>query len=271
MTTHPRRAERGAPLPLLPPLVAGRIRSRDRRGSSSPVVVDTSAGRYLVKLRGAAQGTGTLVAEVIVGALADRLGLPVPPRRVIQLLPDHPTDDRNDELADLLAASIGANLGFAYLDDARTLVPGEVGRLDPDFAAQVRWLDWLVQNPDRGPANPNILVQGRGFWLIDHGAALGFQHDWSAVTEQSPHRPEAPLPHLLDGYALRIGHWDPLLTALLPRETITAAVDEVPDAFLRPLLPAGAGAEPLRRRRAAYAAFLWKRLQGPRPLAVAAR
>ena len=232
-------------------------------------MVDTEVGPYLVKLRGAAQGTGTLVAEVIVGAIADWLGLPVPPRRVIRLLPDHPTDDRNDELADLLRASVGENLGFTYLDGARVLVPGEVDRLDPDFAAQVRWLDWLVQNPDRGPENPNILVQGRGFWLIDHGAALPFQHDWGAVREQSPHRPAPPLPHLLDGHAPRLAAWDPLLTALLTREAIIAAVEDVPASFLVPLLPAGAGAEPLRRRRAAYVAFLWKRLRGPRPFGVA--
>lgn len=257
-------------LPLLPPIVAGRIRGRDRRGSSSPVVVDTAAGPHLVKLRGAAQGPGSLVAEVITGAIADRLGLPVPPRRVIHLLPDHPTDDRNDELADLLQASVGENLGFSYLEGARPLFPAEVNRLDPDFAAQVRWLDWLVQNPDRGPANPNILVQGRRFWLIDHGAALPFQHDWRAVTETSPHRPEPPLPHLLDGHALRLAAWDPLLTALLTREALTAAVDDVPASFLAPLLPEGIGADALRRRRAAYVAFLWKRLQGPRGFSVAA-
>ncbi len=259
-----------APLPLLPPLVAGRIRGRDRRGSSSPVVVDTPAGLHLVKLRGAAQGTGSLVAEVIVGAIADRLGLPVPPRRVIRLLPDHPTDDRNDELADLLHASVGENLGFTFLEGARTLLPAEVDRLDPDFAAQVRWLDWLVQNLDRGPANPNILVRGNQFWLIDHGAALAFQHDWGAVTEDSPQRPEAPVPHLLDGRAPRLAAWDPLLTALLGREVLAAAVEEVPESFLLPLLPPGGGAEALRRRRAGYAAFLWKRLQGPRPFSVAA-
>ena len=172
--------------------------------------------------------------------------------------------------ADLLQASVGENLGFSYLEGARPLFPAEVNRLDPDFAAQVRWLDWLVQNPDRGPANPNILVQGRRFWLIDHGAALPFQHDWRAVTEASPLRPEPPLPHLLDGHALRLAAWDPLLTALLTREALTAAVDDVPASFLAPLLPEGIGADALRRRRAAYVAFLWKRLQGPRGFSVAA-
>jgi hypothetical protein len=39
-------------------------------------------------------------------------------------------------------------------------------------------------------------------------------------------------------------------------------VEEVPDSFLEPLVAGGADA--LRRRRAAYAAFLWKRVKAPR-------
>ncbi len=41
-------------------------------------------------------------------------------------------------------------------------------------------------------------------------------------------------------------------------------MDAVPDAFLRPLLPADAPPDALAQRRAAYAAFLWKRLRAPR-------
>ena len=249
---------------MLPALGALRILRRDRRGSSSPVVVETGEGLYLVKLRGAAQGVATLVAEVVVAALADRLGLDVPARRVVTLSAGVPTDDRNDELADLIAASAGENLGFRFLEKARQFRPADRERVSADLASQIRRLDWLVANPDRGPDNPNILVDGSRFWLIDHGAALPFQHDWEAVTEDSPRRAPLPLTHLFDGLATRVDQWDPILTALLPRETLTAAVDQVPDSFLRPLLPSAGPPDMLARRRAAYVAFLWKRLQGPR-------
>src|SRR5262245_61167283 len=129
------------------PVEVVRVLRRDRRGSSSPVVVETTDGEWILKLRGAAQGTAALVAEVIVGGIADRLGLPVPERRVLRLAPDTPTDDRNDELADLLNASRGENLGFRFLDRARTPRPEEIARVSADFASQVRWLDWLVMNP----------------------------------------------------------------------------------------------------------------------------
>ena len=250
---------------LLPALPALRILRRDRRGSSAPVVVETADGAHLVKLRGAAQGTGSLVSEVIVAGLADALGLPVPPRRIIALAPDTPTDDRNDELADLLDASVGENLGFRYLPAARHFHLGELDRVGADFAAQVRWLDWLVQNPDRTPSNPNILVDGPRFWLIDHGAALRFQHDWPAVTERTPHQDDTGRPHLFDGLADRIRDWDPLLTAAISRSILEDAVDQVPESFLQPLLPTDATPEMLRRRRAAYVAYLRKRLDGPRP------
>lgn len=254
----------GGPLTLHSPIPALRVLRRDRRGDSSPVVVATAEGEYVVKLRGAAQGTSSLVAEVIVGALADRLGLPVPPRRTITLDAETPTDDRNDELADLLRASVGENLGFRHLPNARPVRDDDFARMSADFASQVRWLDWLTLNPDRTPRNPNLLADGVGFWLIDHGAALPFQHDWERVTEDTPMRPDFSAPHALDAAATRLAEWDPLLTALLSREVLADVVAQVPDSFLRPLLPGGASAEPLDRRRAAYAAVLWKRLRGPR-------
>lgn len=101
-------------LPLLPSSPVKRILRRERRGSSSPVVVETDLGLFVLKLRGAAQGTATLVAEIVVGALADLIGLGVPTRCVFTLASATPTGDHNDELADLLAASVGENLGFQF-------------------------------------------------------------------------------------------------------------------------------------------------------------
>jgi hypothetical protein len=235
--------------------------ARLRDGSSSPVVVETPGGRFVTKLRGAAQGPTALVAEVIVAELAERLGLPVPERALIELTHPIQTDDRNDELADLLAASVGQNLGFRWLDGARVLEAKEAAQLEDDLAVRVLWLDALVMNPDRTPSNPNILVSKGQPWLIDHGAALTFQHDWRRVDEQSPRAPAEHTSHLFAARRHLLAAWDDMLSAALPREALTAAVDRVPDAFLaarpREWGPA--------RARAAYAAFLWKRIKPPRP------
>ncbi|MEO8030288.1 MAG: HipA family kinase [Gemmatimonadota bacterium] len=240
-----------------------RVLRRDKRGSSSPVVVETAEGSYFVKLRGSAQGTSALVAEVIVASLADRIGLPVPPRRIVVLSEAVPSDDRNDELADLLRASHGENLGFLYLPNARPFTLADLGTVTRDFAAQVRWLDWLVLNPDRGPRNPNLMVDGSALWLIDHGAALPFQHDWASVTEASPGRAELAIPHVLASLAGDVAEWDPLLTSLVGRQQLIEAVAEVPESFIRPLLTGDTVEMGIARRRESYVAFLWKRLRAP--------
>jgi len=78
-----------------------------REGGSLPAIVEAdNLGTYVMKFRGAGQGPLALVAEIIAGELARRLGLRVPER------------------------------------------------------------------------NPNLLVWHRNIWLIDHGAALYFHHNW---------------------------------------------------------------------------------------------
>jgi hypothetical protein len=230
-------------------------------------LIDTEAGVFYTKLRGAAQAPAALVSEIIVGALADALGLSVPARALIDIPPGLATDDRNDELAQLLRASGGRSLGFQHLGDARDFRAEDTERVDPELASTIFWLDALVMNPDRTSKNPNMLWSHGQLWLIDHGACLGFQHDWSAVTEQSP---RAAGPALADhALASRLGQLpavDERLTAILDRPRLEAAVDEVPGEYFLPV----AGADAVGRRRASFVAFLWKRLRPPRPFLPAA-
>ena len=168
-----------------------------RRGSSRPIVVETEAGACLVKLRGAAQGTGPLVAEIIVAEIAESLGLSVPTRYLVTLGADVDVPERDAELRDLMAASVGVNLGFAYLAGARDLVPTEIQDVSADDRAAILWLDRFVMNPDRTSRNTNLLWWENRLWLIDHGAALGFQYDWSSVSESSTRNQSVEMdPHL---------------------------------------------------------------------------
>ena len=228
---------------------------RERQGSSSPVVVETAHGLWFTKLRGAAQGTPALIAELIVAELADTLSLSVPRRAFVEL-PLHVTSaDVSDELRDLLNASAGINVGFELLETARNLTPAEYERVPLEVAASVLWLDMLVQNLDRSPANPNIMVRRGTYWLIDHGAALPFQHDWSAVREDSAHRPYNIVGHVFGWAAPVLSSAHEMLAPRCSRQTIDEAVAVVPDDYLNVF-----GGDVVRRR-AMYAAFLWKRLQ----------
>jgi hypothetical protein len=233
-------------------VTAQRVLRRDRRGSSSPVVVETEAGPRFVKLHGASQGVLPLVAEIIVAQLAEAIGLRVPSRQLVLLPAAAPCDDVSDELRDLLDASVGLNLGFAVLDGARDLTAAEFPQVDLETAARVLWLDALVQNLDRTPRNANLMMRRGTVWCIDHGACLPFQHDWAGVTETHPQRAYDTASHVFAWAAPVLPDIQAALAPHVTRSLLHAAVAPVPDAWL--------GADPVRRR-AAYAAFLWKRLQ----------
>ncbi|MES2521484.1 MAG: HipA family kinase [Gemmatimonadota bacterium] len=242
---------------VVPSAVAARVLRADRRGSSWPVVVETSQGLWFTKLRGAAQGAPALIAEIIVAEIARALELHVPAWCIVELPPGVPCDDRNDELRDLLDRSTGDNVGFEFLEGARDLQASEAPTIDPAFAARVLWLDVFVQNIDRSTRNPNIMVRRGRYWLIDHGVALSFHHDWAAVTESSPERPYDVHRHLFGWAADRLPALTELLVPRLTRETLTTAAARVPAS----LFPETMSADEIDRRRAAYVAFLWKRLR----------
>jgi hypothetical protein len=73
------------------------------------------------------------------------------------------------------------------------------------------------------------------------------------VTEQSPAKPFATRePHVLLSRARDLEVWGEMLASRLTREVIQAAVEQVPDDFL---------SGDRSRLRAAYSAYLWKRLK----------
>ena len=143
----------------------------------------------------------------------------------------------------------------------------DLPRVDRELASKIVWLDGLVQNPDRTVKNPNLLWSHGALWLIDHGASLGFQHNWPRVTEQSPRSYGWQVGHhVLLSRATQLHVVDATLASRLHRCELESALDAVPDDFL-----AEDDREATRRRRAAYVAFLWKRLQDPRPFMPATR
>ena len=240
---------------------ATRIRKRFVTGSSTPVLVDTPGGAFVTKLRGSGHGVFALVAELVAGCLAERLGLAVPERALIDLEPDTPSDDKNDELADLIAASHGLNLGLRHLEGARDARAAELAATDDDTVARILWLDGLTQNPDRTQRNPNILIWNGGPWLIDHGSALGFHHDWAQLTEATPREPMDFTHHVFASRVALLSDVDATLGPMITRDALADAMSTVPDEFLAAV---NASAQP-DRTRALYQTFLWKRLKTPRP------
>src|SRR5437764_6312684 len=104
-----------------------------REGGSLPGLVEADDdGMYVMKFRGAGQGVGALVAEVVAGELARSLGLLVPELVVAVLEPELARAEPDIEIQELAAASVGANLGGDFLPGALPFTPASASAMDPD-------------------------------------------------------------------------------------------------------------------------------------------
>ena len=252
-------------VPELPTLTAMRYVQPLREGGSLPAIVDTDGGLFVVKFRGAGQGAKALVAELIAGLLAQRLGLPVPDLALVDVPPPFGRSEPDPEIQDILKGSHGVNVGLRYLDGAFNFDASAAGELlEPELAARVVWFDAFLTNPDRTHRNPNILIWERRPWLIDHGAVLYAHHDWSAVDEA---RTRTPFP-LIQGHVLlaRSGDLeeaDREMSRALTEAAISDVLANVPDALLGGPTSGGdlATADAARAR---YRDYFLTRLRSPR-------
>jgi hypothetical protein len=235
-----------------------------REGGSLPAVVDTEAGMFVAKFRGAGQGVKALVAELLAALLARALGLPVPETVLIEISPLFGRTEGDPEIQDLLRASHGTNLGTRYLDGAFNFDPYAAGALiDAELAADIVWFDAFLTNPDRTARNPNILIWERRPWLIDHGAAIYAHHDWRGNGDE---RARTPFPlikhHVLLGQAGDIEAADARLAPRVTGGLVDDVLAAVPDSLLRdPTRPHEPEPPALRDR---YRGWLMARAAGPR-------
>lgn len=243
---------------MIPTVKVTRYVTPLREGGSLPGLVEADdLGTYVCKFRGAGQGVKVLVAEVIVGELARAIGLRTPRLVGLDLVADIARYEADDEVQDLLNASLGLNLGVDFLPGSFGF-DGELPTDDAD-AAKVLWLDAFCANVDRSWRNPNLLLWHRKLWVIDHGASLYFHHGWvNGITD--PHRFAAQgwdaSDHVLGDHVGSLAATDHEVTAMLSPDLIAGVVDQVPDEWLEPV----PGAETPDAQRAAYCEFLGARL-----------
>ncbi|MEM6700599.1 MAG: HipA family kinase [Bacteroidota bacterium] len=150
-----------------------------REGGSLPGLVEADDDfLYVLKFRGAGQGKKALIAELIGGLLAQKIGLKVPELVFMNLDDSFSKTEPDQEIQDLLKFSVGLNLGLHFLSGAITYDP-LVSIADGFTASKVVLLDSIITNIDRTAKNTNLLNWKRELWLIDHGASLYFHHNWN--------------------------------------------------------------------------------------------
>lgn len=239
-------------------LAAIRYAAPLREGGSLPAVVETAdGGEWVVKFRGAGQGPGALVAEVVAGSIGHRLGLPIPDLAIVEVPPELGRAEPDPEIRELLERSVGTNAGLRFLRGALPFRAGVHAWPSPELAADVVWFDALVTNIDRTARNPNVLLRDDEPWLIDHGAALYIQHTWRDPEEHARRPFPQAADHLLLGAAGSIEAADGRLAPLLDRDVLDAILAQVPDAWLS-----------VPRER--FVDYLSRRLEAPRPFVAGA-
>lgn len=227
-----------------------------REGGSMPAIAEADDGfLYALKFRGAGQGPRALIAELIGGEIARILGLRVPELVFANLDEAFGRTEPDEEIQDLLKASVGLNLALHYLSGAITFDP-TVTQVDAKLASQIVWLDCFLTNMDRTCRNTNMLLWHKELWLIDHGAALYFHHSWDKWEEQARKPFVLVKDHVLLAWATALDQVHEEFRAILNPEKIAAVIDLIPDEWLEE----DSNFHSKEEHRKAYARFLEIRL-----------
>jgi hypothetical protein len=231
-----------------------------REGGSLPAIVEADDdGLYVLKFRGAGQGPKALIAELVAGELARALDLRVPEIVYVEVAAELARTEPDPEIQDLIRASAGLNLALDYLPGSVTFDPA-AETIEPELASAIVWFDAFTTNVDRTARNTNMLMWHRRLWLIDHGAALYFHHNWENYLARS-RAPFAKIKeHVLLPRASEIEEADARLAPRVTAELIREVLGSVPDEWLASEPRFASAAE----HREAYAEYLLSRLRAPR-------
>ncbi|MCF2535076.1 MULTISPECIES: HipA family kinase [Streptomyces] len=216
---------------MLKEVIATRYITPLREGGSLPGLVEADdLGTYVMKFAGAGQGRKTLVAEVVCGELARRLGLRVPRLVTMELDPVLGLGEPEQQVQDLLRSSGGTNLGMDFLSGALGFDPLAF-EVSPEEAGRVLWFDALVNNVDRSWRNPNLLMWQGELWLIDHGATMIWHHNWPGA-DASAARPYDASDHALARFAPDLAGAAAELAPRVTEDLLTEVTAEIPDVWL---------------------------------------
>ncbi|MES2780474.1 MAG: HipA family kinase [Bacteroidota bacterium] len=227
-----------------------------REGGSMPAIAEADDGfLYVLKFRGAGQGRKALIAEFIGGELARAAGLRMPELVFAELDEAFGRTEPDEEIQDLLKASVGLNLGVHYLSGSITYDP-VVDKIDSMFASKIVWLDAFITNVDRTARNANMLMWNKELWLIDHGASLYFHHVWNNWEVQSQQAFTQIKDHVLLPFANDLDGADGEMRKLITPEMIGAIVNAIPESWLEPETES----ETVDSMKEVYCQYLTKRL-----------
>lgn len=228
-----------------------------REGGSLPALVEADDGfKYVLKFKGAGHGTKALIAELLGGEIARRLGLRVPELVFTHLDASFGRTEADEEIQDLLQGSVGLNLGLHFLSGALTYDP-VAKSIDSTLASKIVWLDAFITNVDRTIRNTNMLWWHSELWLIDHGAAFYFHHAFTNWEKAAMNSFSLIKEHVLLSHASELEVVDQEFKQLLSPRFFRDIVALIPEDWLL----WGGSEWSSNEIREAYVSFLSLRLQ----------
>lgn len=204
-----------------------------REGGSLPALAEADDDfKYVVKFKGSGHREKSVIAELLGGEIARKLGFNVPEIVFLHLDEAFGRTEGDEEIQDLLQASQGTNLGLHFLSGAINYDPN-VMKIDAKLASEIVWLDSFITNVDRTFRNTNMLMWHKELWLIDHGASFMFHHSWDNWDEKAI----SPFPfikdHVLLPNASEIELADEQFKSVLSEDFFQELVKLIPDEWLQ--------------------------------------
>lgn len=141
------------------------------------------AGEFVVKFGGGCKHADGLLCELVAFQIASLLQLPAPAIALIEVPESLAEYAPTDSIRRSISNSHGLNFGTAFKPGWRShpLHHSFPSRLQ-ELLHRIFLFDLLIENWDRTPANPNLLVRRDEILLIDHESAF--------VSARNPSDPE---------------------------------------------------------------------------------
>ena len=148
------------------------IKSYINKGNSCPVILENGGKTYFVKLHAGMSGKYALVSEWIGSQLGNQLGIPSQIPNWIDFKSDLEIDNIHVEVKDLILKSLGTNIGFSYLKQAKEVDKVSLENLEEQRIQEIFLFDLMMINVDRSLDNINLMKVDDKIFSVDYESSL---------------------------------------------------------------------------------------------------
>jgi hypothetical protein len=148
------------------------VKSYINKGNSFPIIIEDKGKNYFVKLQAGMSGKHALVSEWIGTQLGNQIGIPTQIPHWIELNSNVEMEAIHIEVRDLIGKSLGTNIGFPYLKEAKDVRKEDLESLEEEQRNEIFLFDLMMINIDRTPSNINLMDLEGKLLSVDYESSL---------------------------------------------------------------------------------------------------